>query len=475
MCVLFVANGCTLVENEKVYVAGDEEVQSLAPGVFLNKIPVDDFENLTLEDFPTMQVYYNWPKVGIWNGRLFFLSFPHVIEYNWDGEIIAYTDLDKVQCSTDMELVGDDLFVMCREVGLYQIDLNTNQITNFYDRSDGLKSLQNPDLGHSGDVLWMGTFDGVAKIYPESGEVVFYDDLLGIPGKLSSQLYARGGEVWVTINANAYSSGYALRYNGETDSWDKYDMTDLGTEERGRLDFDEFILADEEVFVAVREENGPQKIVLKKFNQETDTWDEVYYAAYVEFNENYEAYLPDSATYEEVAYNQSSNGGFEYMEIYDGKEWVDIELDIYSNIAIVGDGTTPYYILGTDGIYSFAKKDRLPKKVANGTNKEAWAYHYSEFFMDAENKYVVAFSASINDMGGGWYGLSVGVYDIENDSYFEDYVDFDEYLYPENWETGFEISEPEFDYENGMISFEVVEMGDVTIDLGGEIMNFKNN
>ncbi len=476
MGVLVVANGCSLIEEDVVVeeVEGEEAV-SHAPGAFLYRIPMDDFENMELTDFPSAEIYYTWPKAAVWSGRLFYLSYPHVLEYSWNGELLGYTDLDEVECSTDMELVGDDLFVACRDVGVYQIDLNTNEVTYIYDASDGLLSLVNPDLGHSGDVLWMGTFDGLAKIYPETGEVVFYDEELGVEGKLGTRVFVRGSEVWISISANAYSTGYAMRYDYESDSWDAYGPEDFKTENATRIDFQDFIVSDEGVYVTFQD-GSPSKETLKKFNPDTDSWDEIYFDTYVEFNENFESYLPAPETYKSVIYENRGYDQYDDAQIYDGDEWVTADLDVYKFIDFVYDEVDSYYLLGSDGLYSFVETDRFPEKIA--TTDNLWSTSFSKIFIDEENEYVVFFSAEMNEMMGTWTTLRIGVYDVETGEFFDDYIELDqaqEIVYDDNWNLVFELTQPDFDYENGLIYLSVEGIGDLEIDIDGEIFRFQNN
>ncbi len=462
-------------DSRNEFLGIEEIVISMEPGAFVYRVEVDDFENMELVDFPTAEEYYNWPKAAVWEDRLFYLSFPHVLEYSWSGELLGYTDLDEVECSTDMELVGDDLFVACRDVGIYQIDLNTNEVTDFYDSSDGLLSLQNPDLGHSGDVLWMGTFDGLAKIYPETGEVVFYDDELGVEGKLGTRVFARGSEVWITITANAYSPGYAMRYDYENDSWDAYGPEDFKTESTDRIDFNNFIVSDDGVYVTFQD-GGPSKVMLKKFNPDTDAWDEIYFDAYTEFNENFESYLPAPETYKSVVYENWGYGQYVDAQIYDGDEWVTVDLDVYNFIDFVYDEVDKYYLLGSSALYSFLETDRLPEKIADSVN--IWTTNFSELFIDEENKYVVFFSAEMNEMMGTWTAMSVGVYDVDSGEFFDDYLEFDSDFaleYDEDWNIVFNFGQPVFDYENEMIYLSVEGIGDLEVDIEGEIFRFQNN
>jgi S-layer homology domain len=461
--------------NEFLGIEEEEVVISLEPGAFVYNVPVDNFENMELADFPIAEEYYNWPKAAVWEGRLFYLSYPHVLEYSWSGELLGYTDLDEVECSTDMELIGDDLFVVCRDVGIYQIDLNTNEVTDFYDDSNGILTMVNPDLGHSGDVLWMGTFDGLAKIYPETGEVIFYDDELGVEGKLGTRVFARGSEVWITITANAYSTGYAMRYDYENDSWDAYGPEDFKTEDTTRIDFNNFIVSDEGVYVTFQD-GGPSKVMLKKFNPDTDSWDEIYFDTYVEFNENFESYLPAPETYKAVVYEDWGYGQYVDAEIYDGDEWVTVDLDVYKFIDFVYDEVDKYYLLGSDGLYSFVETDSFPEKFA--TTDGIWSTSFAEIFIDDENKYVVYFLADMNEMMGTWTTLRIGVYDVEAGEFFSDFIELDEAQgieYDDDWNLVFSVSQPEFDYENGMINLSVDGIGDLEIDIEGEIFRFQNN
>ncbi len=224
----------------------DEVVEDLSlDRVFLDRVPVDDFDNLALGNFPIMEENYNWPEAAIWNDRVFFLSYPNIMEYDLSGNLVAYTNRYVIPCTTEMALVNDSLFIACREKGIYEVDLNTNRVVHTYglmgdyitntplekERYTGaLASLQNPDFAVDGDILWFGTFDGFSKINTKTHEVTNYLDELVVGGsKVQGNIYARNGDVWAQVVASGSSSGGLAHYNHESDSWKIYYVKDFKT------------------------------------------------------------------------------------------------------------------------------------------------------------------------------------------------------------------------------------------------------
>ena len=465
-------SGCTGVTDEVINDTGNNEYEDevhvsdvLGPDdVFVDRVLYDDFDDIELENFPSAELYYNWPEAEIWNNRVFLLSFPHVVEYDWDGNMVSYTNTDLVECSTDMELVGDSLFIACREIGIYEVDLSQNRVVNLYDEKDGLVSTQNPFLASDGDILWMGTFDGVAKIDTNSGDISFYQEELGSGGtKFSADAYARDGEVWAKVIANAYSGGSASRYDYESDTWTAYGPEYFKTDSLERVDFRHFVISDEGVFVTYQD-GGPEKEVVAKFDPEADVWDEVYSAPYTEFNENFENYLPAPETY--TIYKADDERGYARFHIYKDSQWIDFPILQKEYFELVS-GDDVYYLLSNNGIDIFMEGDYLPTTLVDAEeNISPNGVNYFDFFMTDDGKYLVYFVINSAEMIPPGY-VNFKVYDLTSGYLFEGSNEAPEGL--------FEMDQIVFDYSEDILTATAQGIGVFTIDILEQGSSFQEN
>lgn len=461
------------VENEKVAV-----VEDLSPDrVFVDKITNTDFENLKIEDFPSMIQNYNWPESVVWKNRVFFLSYPNIMEYDLKGNFVSYTNLDLIPCSTEMALINDSLFIACRDIGIYEVNLNSNRIVYVYDNSNGLVSLQNPKLTADGDTLWFGTFDGIYRINTKTHEVKGYLDELAVGGaKVQGRVYARNGDVWAHVIASGSSAGGLAHYNYKTDSWKMYGPVafktpgSLNKYDYDRIDFDEVIVSDDSVYVRYQDQ-GTEKVAIRKFDPKADVWNEIYSAQYMVFEENYKKYLPSTQTYVSYRYENSLDSGLNF-EIYNNSKWLKLPIEYvqFSGLYKVGD---IYYLVSHHGIYTFSKGDKLPKLL---TKISGYIYGGSSMsvFVTDDNKYVVYVDVVGGEMGFG-ASVAVGAYELATGKLVEQSVDITDKDFGGNLDgiVGiFDAKELISSYANGVVSLSAKDFGAFTFDISSGKLSF---
>lgn len=412
------AFGCSkaATPTEPVQEEPKSEAGVFPPGAFLTEIPKDNFEALKLEDFPGSE--HRRMLGGVWEDRVFLLGYPYVYEYSWNGEMLAYTDTKQVECADDFVVIKNSLFVSCYNKGIYEVNLETNKVVNFYDQKSGIKNIQNLTLAADEQFLWVGTFDGVAKIDTESGKVAFYTSELKIVGQqFNTRVYARNGEVWAQVIAADPSEGGASKYDYKTDTWHSYGPAAFKTTDLGRVDFNPFIVSDNGIFVGLQD-GGPEKEVLKKFDAEKDTWETVYTEAYKKFNENVEKYLPPLETY-----TNSGWAGANKVKVFDGSKWREFDFK-YANYRAMVFFSNQYYLLTDAGLEIFGQEDKLPQKIASSDKIYGIFSENSELFVTDDQKYLVFLTNGTNEMMGGWTEFSVGVYNLTSGEFFDREIDF---------------------------------------------------
>ncbi len=392
-----------------IFAACNKPVEDLTNKVFLNEIPKDDFAALTLEDFPSYSAGYS-RGVAVGENSFYVVSDPYVLNYAFDGTILSYANPKVLTCGVAAAVVGEKLFVACRQEGIYEIDLNKNEIVYNYTKADGLEEYQNPNFAVQGKTLWVGTFDGVAKINTETRKVRFYDEL-NFPGShLGATVYVNGDSVWATIAANAYNSGSAGYYNSGDDTWTTFGIKDFKKTDLDRVDFERFVVSSEGVFASFQD-GGPANTVLTKFDPTSQTWNEIYSAGWGEFGENVAAHLPQPSTYTDYEIEYSYENPLAKFTIYrDGSSIVGVPTFLALSPLI----KDTYYLLSSTGIYSFSEEDAFPKLVV----EDRFPGRDSRFFVSDGDKYLVILSANVNEMGGGTNSYAVQVLNLKDKGYY---------------------------------------------------------
>lgn len=447
--LFFIAAGLLLVSCSKV-----EVPVSQVPGVFIDRIPFS--EDMKIEDFPGYKSGYS-DAMAIAEDAVYLVSDPYIMKYDFDGNLLAYADPKILPCGVEVEKVGDKLFVACREEGVYEIDLTKNEIAYNYTHEDGIEEYRNPNFAVQGKNLWMGTFDGVAKIDTETRKISFYDEL-NFPGShLSSTVYANGDLVWAIVSANAYNSGSAGYYNADDDTWTIFGVKDFKKTDPDRVDFHRFVASSEGVFASFQD-GGPENTVLTKFDDATQKWIQIYAAGWGEFGDKVESYLPARETYSQYEINSDWKNPLAKFRIYKDGTWKDAG-DVPSYVALSPLVEDTYYLLSTKGIHSFSKEDAFPKFVT-GTE---FVRGDVKMFVSDNNKYLVALIADINEMGGELNSYAVQVLNLEDLSYYAREIDGDGV----EQEDVFQISEKiEMLQDGDKMYIELTSGKKLTLDLG---------
>ncbi len=423
LSLLLVLNACAR-EN-----SAPSEPVTFEPGegaVFLTSVPFEDA--MMVEDFPDSERDGFGEAAVVWQDRLFVKSTHHIFEYDWEGNVLAYSDSALVPMARDMALIGDSLFVASWEEGIYEVDLASNRVVNFYDAEDGLENVQNLQFAVDGETLWVGTFQGVARIDTATDEIRFYEEELNVEGStFSSDVFAHDGDVWATVRANANSEGGASHYDAKTDTWTAYGpsafMTDASAE---RVDLMNFTVSDEGVFVTFQE-NGPSHEVLQKFDPAQDTWNTVFESSAETFMLMLPSKLPARESYSSSHYDDTA----QTVSIFDDGIWKIIPAPTKTYAAIVHEGEV-YYLLSSSGIERFSKGDSFPEvivesQVTVGPDSST----SSTFFITEDRRYLVFFVAEINQMPGAWMYAEAGVYDLNTSIFSEAFLDLSTLSYEE--------------------------------------------
>ena len=123
---------------------------------------------------------------------------------------------------SDLVRVGEKLFIGFQG-GLIDYNLNT-KTSKQYSTADGLASSSNialnPDPSDS-DILWISTFEGLSKLTISSGRIQSFTAEIGISGTTWQPrvFHVDDKYVWLTISANAYTTGGIARLDKRTGVW----------------------------------------------------------------------------------------------------------------------------------------------------------------------------------------------------------------------------------------------------------------
>ncbi len=421
LSLLLVLNACAR-EN-----SAPSEPATFEPGegaVFLTSVPFEDA--MTVEDFPNSERDGSGEAAVVWQDRLLVRSTNHIFEYDWEGNLLAYSDSTLVPMARDMALIGDSLFVASWEEGIYEVDLASNRVVNFYDAEDGLENVQNLQFAVDGETLWVGTFQGVAQINTTTDEIRFYEEELNIEGgTFSANVYTSEGDVWAEVLANAGSEGGVSHYDAKTDTWTAYGPTAFMGDRWSaqRVDFLSFVVSDEGVFAAFQE-NGPSHEVLQKFDPAQDTWNTVFESSAETFMSILSSKLPAPESYSSSYYDDIA----QTVSIFDGGTWKTISAPMKTYVAIVHEDDA-YYLLSSSGIERFSKGDSFPEVI--GASDLMFGFNSPAFFITEDDRYLIFFVPKMNEMAGSWAYMDAGAYDLQTSSFFSTHLDLSTLSYEE--------------------------------------------
>lgn len=431
--VMFVASGCAVQQSQVAQNQGATQTQGSSQAqisgqvpalkqVFLTGVPKVDFAHLTLQDFPLVDESYSILKPIVWNNKVFVNSSRYILEYDLKGNLLEYANFNSTDCARDLALINDSLYVACQGKGIYEIDLNANKVSYFYSQKDGLQELRNFQFAVDGETLWMGTFEGVAKIDTKTHKATVYDQELNVAGSaFGTNVYAHNGDVWAVVGGNAYNNGAITHYDKNADKWETYQVKDLKEKDLTRLDvmYGDFMVADQGVY-AIFQDGGPENVVLKKFDSAQKKWTTVYHDAYLQFNKGAAKYLPPVETYRNFDYDlnaqDNSSSVFSTVRVFLDGKWISVPIvdKKYVSLSPLVKGT--YYLLSAYGIDSFTEQDAFPKVLIK---TPVYALEVApRFFITNDQKYVVYVAVDFQAFGGTTHAYSVGIYDTENNKFY---------------------------------------------------------
>ncbi len=362
------------------------------------------FENLTPNDLPSVNVG-GYRGAVQYKDTLFALGKNHVLQYDLNGNLIAFTDQNILNCPwpelSDIALIKNLLFVACQGKGIYEIDLQKNQMGDFYNQNNGLPSVTNLQFAIDGNDLWIGTFDqGVVKMNINTKTINSYKKELGIlTKKFSTGVRAKNGDIWVIITADWANEGGLSHYNKTTNSWKFYTPKDFKTRELERIDFDKVIVSEKGVFVEFQN-GGPDYETLSKYNSKLDHWEPIFEASYQEFYQYLSSYLPQRETYLSIDTPIKNNSRIFSIEIFDGKTWKEIPT-YGKEYTVISEpiNDTRYLAYSGGGIDIITRGNNFPtpwKQISS--LKEIYPESYGKFFTTPNKEYTVLMAPDINLM-----------------------------------------------------------------------------
>ncbi|MDO8621659.1 MAG: hypothetical protein Q7R80_00305 [bacterium] len=396
-----------------------------AKPLFLRSAADREFVTLTLADLPSVAAGFMHGVV--YGDRVYVISDinstaqqRHLLGYQMNGTLMAQLNPAYGVCDDpiDLAIIGDALFLACRDEGVLEIDLVQERITRTFDHARGLENLQNLELAADGATLWVGTFDGVGQIDTATGTVRFYREALGIPGgqlpaKYGTNVYARNGEVWAQVNANAHSVGGVTRYDAATDTWTPYGPEAFGVvrnaEREYRIDLRTFIVSDAGIFAVYDDKSG---VIVGKFAATQGMWEVVARvpAGWPTSDAQTREALPPPEMYRSFESIRTADGTGASFRIIRGGSWVGVPALGRAYLAMTEpiDGTR--YVLSTGGLETMTDEDFTPRPIVSSSWGSSSIYEGdNSLIISTDHQYVVAVSRTMDDFFGGVSSYDVGV------------------------------------------------------------------
>ncbi|MBI2483097.1 hypothetical protein HYV74_02865 [Candidatus Uhrbacteria bacterium] len=320
----------------------------------------------------------------------------------------------------DIAIVRDVLYLGCLDVGVMEIDLIAPRILGSYGIRAGIPDLRNFHFAVDGDALWVGTYNGAARIDVQSRTVRAYRAELGIRGALLNvEMYARNGEVWALVRAHAESAGGVARYDASRDQWIAYGPDAFGVRDRSRIDFEEFIVSDHGVF-AVYQDGGPDNVVLATTYERDGRWIPIAHGKYRDGSRArmLQEQLPPRATYVDAEEQRDPQGMPMAIRAFRGGAWVTITPDpaFHSYYAVLpGSATVPAFVISSIGIEAVAASDFYPRLVARTAHADilrsaAWDGRIA-LERSADRRYIAVAARDVQAMDGAVTGFWYAIFD----------------------------------------------------------------
>jgi hypothetical protein len=176
------------------------------------------------------------------NGKYYIACYGGVVVMDkTSGKILSQITMDKGLSdfvTTGLILKGNTLYIGTQDgLTIWDLIKNTGKKLSV---NEGLPNGANILLKEDGKYIWIGTFDGLARLNTENNQLeTFRKELTPYPDeKINvSSIAITKNYVYFSIVASARSSGFIARYNKNNSNWDKFNALSFNdTTEYARVD-----------------------------------------------------------------------------------------------------------------------------------------------------------------------------------------------------------------------------------------------
>ncbi len=374
--------------------------------VFLDGVALQGRESLKVEDLPYIDPY----NAARWHDRLYVASIGSLAEFDTQRNLLRWSNPQVIPCSKDLQmyevaLTGDQLFVGCYNVGVFQIDLTRERVVGFYNQQNGLQSVQNLRLAAGSDgAIWVGTFEGLGAIDAKTGKVRFWKSELGTGcAGLSTTPHAAAGQVWISYTQSNLCKGGLVHWLGN-DQWRAFGPEIFKIHQPQNIDFDNISISREGVVRALYRDDlsfsggDDYHQVVAQYDPTTDTWkrtDEVVYDS------------PEAKVL--LASFRDQQGGWVYSPYWHGN---DMDANGLTHVREVVNGVTQtfepsrYLSLAKDGSRLYAlKSGGIDILEPDDTHFKPWVrdariQNAAVFSFEPAQRKLVVVESAYNEMGG---------------------------------------------------------------------------
>ncbi len=381
--------------------------------VFIDTIPPVPLEALRIEDLPSTPEDGSLRAAVAYKNHIIVSSNRHLLEYGRNGKLLRMTDPKTFQCpgglTGDLAIEAEILYVACWNDGVYEIDMAANRIAYHFDASNGLENAQNLRLVLDGGTLWVGTFNGLAKIDRSKRSVRTYrDELGGHCMQYSVMPHARAHETWAVFNGDSVCGGGAARYRTDDDSWTYYGPETFAGKGAQHIDFERFIVSTRGVYAthteSAAEPGSETMLVLDSFDPDEAIWrrrDALPWNS----PDPLLRFLPKPEEVTDAYAEDTPKGVVWHLRMVDG--WTQLPPLERRYIAMTSIAEGQRFLLSTAGLERYGTGDAFPtllvaqKLYGNG----------ARFVTSDDGRYILGLADLIGDFGGDWFRTDAVVYD----------------------------------------------------------------
>lgn len=139
--------------------------------------------------------------------------------------------------TTSLVKKDDELFIGTQD-GFTRFNLK-NRTAQKISVKEGLINGSNIELALDGNDLWVGTFDGLSLYNIQTSKITnFTHELIANTSHYGiNNIEVTENAVYLTIQANAYSSGGVGRFDKKTKTWERFDVGSFTSDGSNRIDF----------------------------------------------------------------------------------------------------------------------------------------------------------------------------------------------------------------------------------------------